>query len=560
MVLGLTTFACDSDKKDDASSKDTAKKEAKDKDATKSDAKGGEAKGGETKSDAATKDAADKPAPAGDGGAVAADDPPTAADPITPTPAAEPPALAAGTFGCSFRDSTGSYNRRCKVTADGDGKWKVSAPGTKLNPDNGFNGTLSGGPDSFQFEGRVSGFDNCRGNFSATANRDGERLVAKATLGSGCPVTVRIKVGPRPTAPAVGGGTPAGSAAGALLTIRLTPAPADSGRAYNVDSTPAPSAKPLAGLDAYDCDRTSSLPPPCGWASQCADLGRRWGKQIGADEAGEVLGTDEYMEDCGDDGDIAEESSSEDFVDHAGVIKHRTGALADDGVSGIMIQKMSGWHGVARVREVAIEGMSVKRVHEPVASWAMDLDGKPGHELAVLVTGLEDSGSGMQRSARLVVCRTDPEVGCRRLDLGNARTVEVRSGGMFVVDGGAAKTYESLDRADQRLIGSGGSAAPAPTGGGNARCLVTSGSESYDGRCTFKPDGGTGSFSITPVGEPDFFGANPLMVSIAEPGVAEVRGLTKDGISSRWGEAKRSATDRACWDGDDFSICAYGGK
>ncbi len=45
-----------------------------------------------------------------------------------------------------------------------------------------------------------------------------------------------------------------------------------------------------------------------------------------------------------------------------------------------------------------------------------------------------------------------------------------------------------------------------------------------------------------------------LTVSIVEisPGTAEVSGLTKDGINSRWGEAR---FDGKCWNGDDFRIC-----
>ena len=556
MLVGLTTLACDSstkggeanedtpaksDAKKDTPAKDTPAKEAADQGA----AAKGEAKGGEPSAKAAPTE----PAPADPGSA-------------TPTPAAPPPpALATGKFGCSFADKTGSYNRRCKVTEAGEGKWKVDAPGTKLNPDNGFRGTLEGGPDSFTFEGRVNGFDNCTGAFNTTAKRDGERLIAKPKLGSSCTVTLRIKVGPAPTGASAGARGAAHAGAGTTLSIRLTPAPADSGRAFDVDATPAPMPEALSSLDGWNCADTLSAPPPCGWASQCADLARRWGKQIGAAEAGEEAASADYAEDCGDDGDVPYESKSEDFVDHAAVMRHELGALAEDGVSGIFVQKMSGWHGLARIREVAVEGMSARNEHEPVAAWSLDLDGTPGKELAVLVTGLETSGADIQRKAHLVVCRAVPEVACRRIDLGSAKTVEARSGGSFVVDGGAAKAFNALGRADQRLIGTGASGASAAAGGGgNARCKVTSGSQTYDGRCTFKPDGSNGSFSVSPVGAADIHGANPLMVSVVEPGVAEVRGLTSDGISSRWGEAKRSTSDRSCWAGDGFSVCAYGSK
>ncbi|WP_017295364.1 hypothetical protein [Geminocystis herdmanii] len=46
-------------------------------------------------------------------------------------------------------------------------------------------------------------------------------------------------------------------------------------------------------------------------------------------------------------------------------------------------------------------------------------------------------------------------------------------------------------------------------------------------------------------------------MAIIKSGVAEVRGLTTAGINSRWGEARRSKSDKACWVGDDFTICAY---
>ena len=48
-----------------------------------------------------------------------------------------------------------------------------------------------------------------------------------------------------------------------------------------------------------------------------------------------------------------------------------------------------------------------------------------------------------------------------------------------------------------------------------------------------------------------------VSVDIIEKGVAEVRGLTKDGINSRWGSAKRDLKDKACWKGDDFKVCAW---
>jgi hypothetical protein len=87
------------------------------------------------------------------------------------------------------------------------------------------------------------------------------------------------------------------------------------------------------------------------------------------------------------------------------------------------------------------------------------------------------------------------------------------------------------------------------------RCVIT-GSVQYAGKCDFI-DGG-GSFSLSPIGRASFPGGiNPLSVGIDAPGVAEVRGLTRDGINSLWGEARRSKNVPACWEGSDFRICAY---
>ncbi|MCW5770448.1 MAG: hypothetical protein KIT16_02340 [Rhodospirillaceae bacterium] len=92
-----------------------------------------------------------------------------------------------------------------------------------------------------------------------------------------------------------------------------------------------------------------------------------------------------------------------------------------------------------------------------------------------------------------------------------------------------------------------------------ATCQIESeGKLAFDGKCRFVPDGGNGSFSIsTASGEGALYGEIQIVtVSVISPGVAEVRGLTKDGINSRWGEARRQARDRACWAGSDFRICA----
>ena len=101
-------------------------------------------------------------------------------------------------------------------------------------------------------------------------------------------------------------------------------------------------------------------------------------------------------------------------------------------------------------------------------------------------------------------------------------------------------------------------AAPVEAKPRRASCVVRSaGAAAYRGPCNFLPEE-KGSFSIAPIGRRSFQnGVSSIGVWIVSPGVAEVRGLTRDGINSRWGEARRSRRNRACWLGSDFSICVY---
>lgn len=91
------------------------------------------------------------------------------------------------------------------------------------------------------------------------------------------------------------------------------------------------------------------------------------------------------------------------------------------------------------------------------------------------------------------------------------------------------------------------------------KCQIdSSGSPSFKGKCLFMPEKG-GSFSLSNVKgvKPLTENVTNVSVSIIEKGVAEVRGLTTDGGNSRWGEARRSDKDKACWVGSDFRICAW---
>ena len=91
-----------------------------------------------------------------------------------------------------------------------------------------------------------------------------------------------------------------------------------------------------------------------------------------------------------------------------------------------------------------------------------------------------------------------------------------------------------------------------------ARCEVNDSSgNSYVGPCEFSAFE-KGSFSIDPlIKGKKILGATSVSVWIVEPGVAEVRGLTPHGVNSRWGEARRSTSNKACWLGSDFKICVY---
>ena len=91
------------------------------------------------------------------------------------------------------------------------------------------------------------------------------------------------------------------------------------------------------------------------------------------------------------------------------------------------------------------------------------------------------------------------------------------------------------------------------------RCRVESErTVQISGPCRFIADI-DGSFSLENVHDNKALFGDILVVSVSiiAGDVAEVRGLTRDGINSRWGEARRSASDRACWNGTDFRICAY---
>jgi len=92
----------------------------------------------------------------------------------------------------------------------------------------------------------------------------------------------------------------------------------------------------------------------------------------------------------------------------------------------------------------------------------------------------------------------------------------------------------------------------------SVKCEISSTGQKYKGDCTFKPQNG-GTFTLTntilgkSIGSTDI---NSVTVFISGKDVAQVSG-EMGGAISRWGEAKRSQKEKACWIGDDFRVCAW---
>ncbi len=93
----------------------------------------------------------------------------------------------------------------------------------------------------------------------------------------------------------------------------------------------------------------------------------------------------------------------------------------------------------------------------------------------------------------------------------------------------------------------------------NAKCLITSGNTvQFRGTCDFRAEA-NGSFSLAGAKSSGRFLKDVILVSVTvmAPRRADVRGLTRMGINSRWGAARRSREDRACWIGSGFKVCAW---
>jgi len=99
---------------------------------------------------------------------------------------------------------------------------------------------------------------------------------------------------------------------------------------------------------------------------------------------------------------------------------------------------------------------------------------------------------------------------------------------------------------------------PVPASGKDARCVIRQqGKVAYSGACVFDQEKDGSFFIRRHDTKPILPRIIDVSATIISQGQAEVRGLTTDGINSRWGRAIRSKTDAACWMGSDFEICAY---
>lgn len=118
-------------------------------------------------------------------------------------------------------------------------------------------------------------------------------------------------------------------------------------------------------------------------------------------------------------------------------------------------------------------------------------------------------------------------------------------------------TADAPDEARLQTTAEQGGGAPVP--GRTVRCRITSDhGDDFSGPCIFNQGSG-GSFRLSlPDEAPIVDGVVMVSVYVEEEGVADVRGLTLDGINSRWGRATRLQADPACWKGGDFEVCAWG--
>lgn len=93
-----------------------------------------------------------------------------------------------------------------------------------------------------------------------------------------------------------------------------------------------------------------------------------------------------------------------------------------------------------------------------------------------------------------------------------------------------------------------------------ARCVISNHGKPpfLNTKCDFSASK-DGSFSLSNLNPNKALFGDVLMVNVAiiDKNFAQVRGLTREGINSRWGEYYRSQEDKACWIDDSSKICAY---
>jgi len=89
-----------------------------------------------------------------------------------------------------------------------------------------------------------------------------------------------------------------------------------------------------------------------------------------------------------------------------------------------------------------------------------------------------------------------------------------------------------------------------------ARCVIQARVGQHSGPCNYTARGG--SFTVEPVRQRYLVGTfMSINVDVNRSGNGYVRALSGRGYTARWGRAVRSKRDRACWVGQEFSVCTY---
>jgi hypothetical protein len=116
---------------------------------------------------------------------------------VNPPPPREPgrgrPAIGPGRRRCAFVEAGHRYDRTCTVTRQPDGSLRVVAPGTRLNPNNGFTLTLTAVPGGYQVAGSLTAFAACTGPVDGIASFDARgRPPAYRVSFRGCEVAIGL--------------------------------------------------------------------------------------------------------------------------------------------------------------------------------------------------------------------------------------------------------------------------------------------------------------------------------------------------------------------------------